>query len=61
MTAAHQQHMQAVGRERDSIELFKEVEEHHPVRAVRSQAGNLKFIMEVLPLLTPRQSACKLC
>lgn len=37
---------QAVGRDRECIDLYKKVEDTHPLRKVRQQAANLRFILE---------------
>jgi len=38
--------LQACGRERDCIEVYKTVEQTHPVTAIKKQAAELRFIME---------------
>ena len=43
--------MQACGREAECIQLYKSVEQGHPVKKVRNQAANLRFILEA-PRLT---------
>ncbi|KAA6424063.1 MAG: ATP-dependent protease Clp ATPase subunit [Trebouxia sp. A1-2] len=37
---------QACGREQDCIEVYKTVEQTHPVTAIKKQAAELRFIME---------------
>ncbi len=38
--------LQAVGRDGDCIELYKKLEDTHPLRKVRQQAANLRFILQ---------------
>ncbi len=38
--------MQATGREQDCINLYRSLEETHPSRKIKQQAGQLRFIME---------------
>lgn len=38
--------MQACGREQDCIQVYKTVEQTHPVTAIKKQAAELRFIME---------------
>ena len=43
--------MQACGREKECIQLYKNVERSHPAKKVRKQAADLRFILEA-PRLT---------
>ena len=38
--------LQACGREQDCIQVYKTVEQTHPVNAIKKQAAELRFIME---------------
>ena len=38
--------LQACGREADCIKLYKSVEKSHPVKRIRKEAANLRFILE---------------
>ena len=38
--------MNANGKEEQCVALFKDLEEEHPVKQIRKQAENLRFIME---------------
>lgn len=38
--------LQAVGREQDCIELYKWLEDNHPMRSIKRQAENLRYIIE---------------
>ncbi len=35
-----------MGREQDCIDLYKSIEANHPIKKIRSQAENLRYIME---------------
>ncbi|KAK9807223.1 hypothetical protein WJX73_010665 [Symbiochloris irregularis] len=42
---------QACGRDQECIQLYKNVEKHHPIKRIRKEAANLRFILEA-PKLT---------
>jgi hypothetical protein len=56
-TLAAHHHAQACGREADCIDLYKRIEQEHPVAKIKKQAYELRYIMEA-PKLTV---GCALC